>query len=569
MSQNSKPYVSIARKYAEGVVSGKVIACEWVKKACQRQIDDLARAKKGGWQFVFDPKKATAVCSFVELMPHIKGSKWAGQKISLEPWQCFILTTIFGWVHKETKLRRFRLVYLEMGRKNAKSTMSAPIGVYLMCADGEAGQEVYSAATTRDQAKIVWEVAKQMVEREPGLRAALGVDTSAHSIYQTSSASKFIAVSAEGNSLDGLNGSSIIDELHAHRTRKVYDVLETAKAARSQPLLWCITTAGFDRSGICYEVRSYLTKILSRTTDDDSLFGIIYTADEGDDYFSEDTWKKANPNYGISVDPDELRRLATKAQKMPSALNNFLTKHLSVWVNADVALFDIAQWEKLNDAGSEDDHTEPCWLSVDLAPRHDFTSRVKLFREERDGLEHYFAYARHFLSEGEIEESENASFAGWADEGWITTNPGNVTDYAAVEEAIREDSQKHEVKEVLYDPFSAHQFATRMQEEGFPMVEVRATVQNFSEATKFLDALISEGRIHHNGDPILTWMLSNVVGHYDRKDNVYPVKEFPQNKIDGAVALIMALSRAMVGSGDTINFTPRTLDIGPLFGARA
>lgn len=541
-----KSYVKIARKYAEDVLAGKILACHWVKQACQRQLDDLDRK---GWKYRFDEDKASRICQFVELMPHIKG-KWAGQTIALEPWQCFIYTTVFGWINADG-FRRFRTVYIDEARKNSKSTMTAPVGIYLMGADGEQGQEVYSAATTRDQAKIVWDVAKQMVDRSPGMKKTLGIDTSAHSIYQNSTASKFVAVSAEGNSLDGLNGSSLIDELHAHRTRKVYDVLETAKAARQQPLLWCITTAGFDRSGICYEVRTYATKVLDRVAEDESFFGIIYTLDEGDDWQDEKNWPKANPNLGVSVDIEELRRLALKAATMPSALNNFLTKHMNTWVNASVNLFDVTRWQKLADPSLKPEQFKDCqcYLGLDFAPRNDFSSRCQLFRRpEEDGV-HYYAFWKHFLSEGKVEESENASYSGWAREGWISTNPGNQTDPDEVENDLVEIHQAgYQVKELVADPSRVQGIEQHYESRtGGTVVEMPQLPSNMCPAAEYLSALIADGKIHHNGDPVMTWMLSNVVGKHKEAWGMFPVKERPENKIDGVTALLVPLRRAMVG----------------------
>lgn len=558
-------YVKIANRYISDVLSGKIRACMYVKQACQRQKDDLERAKNDpSWTYEFNKKKdrskpgpADRICMFVEHSPHIKG-EWARRRenIKIEPWQAFIYTTVFGWTEKTTGLRRFRIVYDEMARKNAKSTMSAPVGNYMLCADGEAGAEVYSAATTRDQAKIVWEAAKMMVERQPDLRSALGVETSAHSIYQTSTASKFQALSAEGNSLDGLNiHCAIVDELHAHQTDKVYNVIESSRGSRQQPLIWIITTAGFDQSGVCFQQRNYLIQILSGAIKDETYFGIIYTLDEGDAWQDERNWIKANPNLDVSVYLKEMRPEALKASKMPSALNNFLTKRLCMWVNADVALFNLTKWKSLADPTLkiEDFSIEPCWVGVDLAPRHDFCSRVALIREDED----YYIFAKHFLSEGEIEQSTNASYDGWAAEGWIETNPGETTSYDAVEEDLLDLAEKCAIQEVMYDPFTAKEILDHMQAEGLTMVEMRMSVQNLSAATKKLDALIAEGKIHHDGDPILTYMLSNVVGHYDRKDNVYPVKGPDKKPIDGAIALIMALARAMIGeSGISIYDNP-------------
>lgn len=545
-----RKYASIAQEYALQVLDGRIVACSWVRKACQRFRDDWIAAGDSKCQWKFDTAAVTKICLFAEGLSHIKG-KWAkrAEKIHLEPWQIFIYANVFGFVSRKTGMRRYRTAYLEMARKNGKSTFSAPVGVYMTCADREPGAEVYSAATTRDQAKIVWEAAKAMIEREPDLRAAFGVETFAHSIFQSNTMSRFQALSAEGGTLDGLSvHCAIVDELHAHKTRTVYDVIETARAARSQPLLWLITTAGSDRAGICYEQRTYLTKILDGVVQDDSYFGVIYTMDDADDWRDESAWQKANPNLGISVDIEELRRLKLKAEKMPSAQANFMTKHLSAWVNADAPLFDMIAWQACGDENLrlDDFANEPCWIGIDLAPKHDFSVIAQLFKRE----DRYYAFVRHFLSEMEVEDSSNSQYSGWAAEGLITTNPGNVTDYGAIEEELHEIAKNHELLEVCYDKFSAHQFATRMQDEGFPMVEVGATVANFSEATKRLDALISEGKIQHNGDPILAWEMSNVVGHYDRKDNVFPVKERPENKIDGPIAIIMALNRALVSSGE-------------------
>ena len=549
VTARTKNYTSIAKRYAQAVVAGKIDACHWAKRACQRQIDDLERAK-GGWEYEFVPKKASRICRFVEHTRHVKGRQWAGQRIQLQPWQVFIYTTIFGWVRTGTDLRRFRTVYLEMPRKNAKTTMTAPIGIYMLAGDGESGAEVYSAATTLKQAKIVWEISKEMVDRDSGLRAAFGIETSAHSIYQTATGSRFQALSAEGNSLDGLNASCvIIDELHAHRTRKVYDVLETSKGARQQPLLWCITTAGFDRSGICYEVRTHVTKVLNAVLSDDSFFGMIHTIDDEDDYFDERSWKKANPNYGISVDPIELRNLATKAKSTPSALANFQTKHCSVWTNADVGLFNMVNWAKCGnpDLRLEDFKGQRCRAGIDLAWKNDFSSVVLLF--ERDG--EYYVFARHYLAAVRIDESDNAHFKGWAEEGWIHATQGNVTNYTEIEEDLLELAKEYEIVEVPHDEHQAVQFAQRLQDRGLTMVAMSNTSTALTEPTDKLAALIDEGKIHHNGDPVLAWMLSNVVGKRNRRGFVYPTKERDENKIDGIMALLYALTRALTSPEPT------------------
>jgi phage terminase large subunit-like protein len=550
-----KNYCRIARQYMESVLSGDQVACDWVKKACQRQKEDLAREPSREWKYQYKPKMANRVCQIIENFRHIEG-EWAkrGQRLTLEKWQIFIYCTVFGWVWKDKRInewvRRFRTVYIEMGRKNGKSTMSAPVGIYLVSADGEMGQEVYSAATTRDQAKEVWEPAWKMVKWDPELRNEFGIDTTAHSIYQTLTGSKFIPISAEGNSLDGLNGSSIIDELHAHRTRKVFDVLETAKGSRKQPLIWVVTTAGYDRSGICYEQRGYVTQILQGIVQDESYFGIIYTLDEGDKWQDESVWIKPNPNLGVSLDPEELRRLALKASKIPSAQTNFLTKHMSVWVNASVNLFNMDQWMACADPTlkMEDFRDCPCWIGLDFAPRNDFSSVAVLFRRLEDDGYHFYCFWTHFLSMGKIEDETNASYMGWEREGWIQSNPGNQTDPDMIEEYIVGlYESRYLIEEFDCDPSRVQGIEQHVEKRtDAVVVEVPQLPSRMCPATEKLDGLIADGKIHHNGDPVMAWMLSNVIGRKKGNWGLYPDKEKVENKIDGVSALLTALCRAMV-----------------------
>ena len=351
-----KDYEKIALDYAGAVVDGEILACKYVIQACQRQLDDLDRED---FNYYFNPlmtdeqgreyRPGNRVCAFIECLTHVKG-KWARTPIKLEPPQIFWLMCIFGWVNDDG-FRRFKTAYLEVPRKNAKSTLLSGVALYLLCADGEGGPEVYSAATTRDQAKIVWQDAHRMAERNLPLREFYGVETSANALSVPDNAGIFKALSRDqGGNLDGLNThGAVIDELHGHKTRDVWDVVETSTGSREQPLIFGITTAGFNRSGICYEQRTYLTKILDRVAEDDSYFGMIYTLDEGDDWTDSAVWAKANPLYGVSVNPEDIERLCRKAQQMASATNNFLTKRLNVWVNAGTAWMDMRAWDKCAD----------------------------------------------------------------------------------------------------------------------------------------------------------------------------------------------------------------------------
>lgn len=531
----------------DAVRSGEVPACKYVKQAVERQRKNL-RAWATSGPYVFDEEEAGEWCEFAEELPHIKGPL-AGQNIRLEGWQCFILTTVFGWRKRSTGTRRFRRVYIEVPRGNAKSTLSSGVGLKAAFADGEGGAEVYSAATTRDQARIVFKDAQAMARRRPELCRELGVEVLAHDIVQTSTASKFTALASDSNSLDGLNiHFAAVDELHAHKTREVYDVLETGTGKRPQSMLWSITTAGSDRAGICYELRTYTTKVLSGVIEDESHFGIIFTIDDGDDWTDESSWRKANPNWGVSVQPDVVAQLAAKAMQMPAAQANFKTKHLDVWVNADQAWMDMRAWDRCADESLtlEQFAGETCYVGLDLASKTDIAARVAIFPKQVDGQTHYYLFGRYFLPEQAVEDGRNSQYRGWVVQNLVTVTPGDVLDFQAVEDDVMALSSSHQVAEVAYDPWQATQLAQRLQANGATTVEFRNTVGNFSAPMKELDALARSGRLHHNGDPVLTWMVSNVVCHTDAKENIYPRKERPENKIDGVIAVITALGRAMV-----------------------
>jgi len=548
-------YTTTARQYAKAVVTGKISTGKWVRLACQRQFDDLERFRGKDSPYRFNPKltdkqgrsfqPADNLCAFVERLPHVKGPL-AGQPIHLEPWQVFILTTVFGWVKPDGK-RRFRRAYVEVPRGSGKSFLSSALALYMLAADGEGGAEVYSLATTRDQARIVFGYAQAMARQSAGFRTRFGVGVGAHNIHVLASGSKFEALSAEGSTLDGLNiHFGCIDELHAHKTRTVYDVVETGTGKRDNSLLWVITTAGSNRSGICYEIRTFVTRLLDRVFDDDSQFGIAYGLDDGDDWALEESLIKANPNWGISVRPEVLLPLQAKAMQMPSAVNNFKTKHLNEWVNADTAWMDMRAWDRCADSGLELDAYagQPCWIGLDLASKTDIAALLLVFAHlEIDGG--FAVFGRYYLPEDTVHATGNSQYPGWMGSGRLTVTPGNVIDFGWIEADLLDFSSRFAIQAVAFDPFQATQLSTRMLAEGLPMIEVRPTVLNFSEPMKTLEALVLQEKLIHDGDPVLGWMASNVVAHLDAKDNIYPRKERPENKIDGIVALIMGLSRAI------------------------
>ena len=557
------PHVEAAAAYAQAVVSGEVVACKWVILACQRQLDDLAREPSEEWPWVFDQEAAARPCEFIELLPHIKG-KWARERrlLQLEPWQCFVITTVYGWVHRETGLRRFIEAYEEEPRKNGKSAKGAGLLLYMLAADGEHGAECYTAATTRDQARIVFDDARAMAERTPDLRTYLGVAIMQNSLTVAHTASKAAPLAADSTTQDGLNVHfALLDELHAHRTRGVYDVIDTARGAREQSLLWTITTAGTDRSGICYERRTHVTKILQGVVQDDRIFGIIYTIDDGDDPFDPAVWAKANPNFGVSVLPDDMAAAARKAEAMPSALNNFLTKRLNVWVSGESAWMDMRAWDRCSDPSLRDLSAfagARAYIGLDLAQKKDFAALSLVFQREvlvpGSGGELlselvWCVCTRLYLNELAVSESGNAHLSGWARQGYVQMTDGDITDFDVVAEDLRTLCRDFDVQEIAFDPALSMYFAGKLIEEGLPLVEITQRALFFTPPLIQVENLVLERKLRHDANPVMGWMVSNLVVKVSKFNELRaPTKERPENKIDGPIAMLMALGRAMANA---------------------
>ena len=299
----------------------------------------------------------------------------------------------------------------------------------------------------------------------------------------------------------------------------------------------------------------YLVKILQKQAVDETFWGIIYTIDKEDTWHDESVWVKANPNLNVSVSLPDLQSKCEKAKVMPSAQNNFKTKHLNVWVNVDAAWMNMQEWESCADESLTVDQFagDACIVALDLASKIDIAARIQLFTKKIDGELHYYVFGKYYLPLETIRTKGNDMYSGWVEDGLLVATPGNIIDFDYIEEDLRSLSSDYQVDEVPYDPFQATQLSTRMMAEGFPMVEMRPTVLNFSEPMKELEALVLDKRIHHNGDKVLEWMMSNVVAHYDVKENIYPRKEVNNsaNKIDGVVALIMALGRSITNAPPT------------------
>jgi phage terminase large subunit-like protein len=544
-----KDFIGVARGYALDVVEKRIDACQYIKQACRRYLRDLERAGSEVFPYYLNESLAIRSCTAFEMLRHIKG-KWArgAETIVLEPWQVFIQVNIYGWCRVGTELRRFQEAYIEIPRKNGKTSISAGNLVIGLALEDEPGAECYSAATTAEQAGIAFNLARAMVMRDASLQKEFGIVVNKYDLAIPDRFSLCKALSSEASTLDGLSPHiTVIDELHAHKSRDVYDIIQTALGSREQPLVIDITTSGTDQTGICYEVRDYGIKVLSGAIVDETRFVMIYTIDEEDNnpegWFKESTWQKANPNYGVSVMPNFLEAAANRARNSPAALNNFLTKHLNVWCNAAAALMDMVKIGMAVDRTIkiEDFEGEECRMGIDLAAKIDICATVRAFKRG----EKYYLFAKHYIPEATVEESTNAAYSGWARTGVLTVMDGEVIDQSVIEDDILDDYSRFRLTSVRYDPWQAENLRQRLEAQGVPMVELRQTVANMSEATKHFQALAKQGRIVTNGDPAFMWQLSNIVGIFDKKDNVYPHKEKPEKKIDAGIAAITAIGAWM------------------------
>lgn len=547
-----RPFAQIARQYARDVISGQIPACRWVRLACQRHLRDLDQAAGGDWEYCFDVSKAERVCRFIELLPHVKG-RWAAnaELIVLQPWQIFILCAIFGWVKVADGQRRFSIAYIEVSRKNGKSALAAGVGLYMFACDHEFGSEVYSGATTEDQAHEVFRPARQMMARMPELARILGLRTppAAKKLEMPENGSRFEPV--VGNPGDGASPHcGIVDEYHEHASDALVDTFRTGMGARSQPLLFIITTAGDNAQGPCKLLQGDVAKILEGV-DRSEVFGIIYTVDDPKKWYEEVQVRMANPNAGFSVSMEFLMGEVQAALLTPRKQGVVQTKHCCIWVGALLAYFDKAKWETLGNpallmsvfAGC------PAVTAIDLATRQDFTFRVTGFKRVRDGKDHYYLFTKAYLPKAQIEKPENGHYRDWEAKGYIAAHDGAVVDFEAIAQDTIAEIQKAKSREFAFDPWGGDYFAQVIEKNTrAEIVKIPQQPGYLSLPMKELAALTEEGRVHHDGNPVLAWMIGNVVAKEDVNENVLPRKEARrgENKIDGAVACIMVISRLMV-----------------------
>lgn len=556
-----------AEAYIDGVLTGRVPVCRFARLAVERHVHDLRHGHERG--LVFKREYAVHAIDFFRFLRHSKG-EWAGEVFTPSPWQQFILWSVFGW-YRTDGTRRFREVYEEVARKNGKSTKLAGVGLKLFFADGEPGAEVYTAATKRPQARITHSEAKRMVQKSPLLKKRIKI--MADNLHVEETASKFEPLGADADSTDGLNvHGAIIDELHAHKTRDMADVLETATGSRRQPLIWYITTAGTGRETICWEKREYTRQVLTgwQTPEgfkDDSFFGIIFsldlksdwaellTRDEArkagavgvveDQWDDPQVWVKANPNLGVSCKVDDLQRKALKAAQAPTALNAFLNKHLNVWTSQVTRWMPMNAWDLCGGTVDPDElRGRECYAGLDLAATTDLCALVLDFPWE-GGAHKVLPF--FWIPEDNMRERvrrDKVPYDVWVREGLIYATPGNSVDYDFILQKLDELRGLYSIRQVAFDRWGAARVNVQLQAMRFDMVQFGQGYQSMSSPMKEMLTLVLQGKFHHGRHPILRWNADNVVVERDAADNIKPNKARSAARIDGIVAAAMALDRA-------------------------
>lgn len=537
----------VAEQYCEDVLSGKIVACEWVKLACKRQKLDLQRQKDPAFRWHFDQSRAERVIKFALYCRHTEG-EWAGQPIVLSPSDQFMCWVVFGWIDDQGQ-RRFKEVYEEKARKNAKTTKLAVIGLYLLDADKEQGARVYCAATKFEQATLLHGAAVQMVARSPQLRKR--VKAHKNNLHVLDTFSKFEPLAADAETLDGLNISGgLLDELHAHPNGELKDIIETAMGSRRQPLLWSITTAGKRREGVCWETRQYAIEVLKSAARgepiDDTFAAFIYCIDEGDDVFDEKVWEKANPNLNISVKIDDMRRLANKAKSSPRVKAAFMRLRLGIWTGeADKAISELA-WKACSTAPDLDylrKRKARCWLGFDLSSRVDLTALVQFFPSKGGFIDvvPHFWIPEESLAERDLQN--HALIEQWVKAGYIKTTPGNIVRYKYVRKAIRQISKEFRVQEIAGDAWNATQFMTQLEDDGFEVWAIPQTIRALAHPTKEFEGMVLDKKLRHGGHPVLEWNAMNLAWKEDESGNIRPSKKRSAGKIDGIMATINCVAR--------------------------
>ena len=498
----------------------------------------------------YDPRRVDRVVGFLEkFCRHTKG-QWAGQPLTPMGWQREgILEPVFGWIRPDG-FRRVRRSFVEIPKKNGKSSFAAGLALYMLVADGEPGPEVYAVAYGRQQARIVFDDLVRMVRGAPALSRILRPYPTVNRITYDKANGFALALSRDANLQEGLSASAIIfDELHTQKSRDLWDSIEDAGAARRQPLLLSITTAGSDRASICYEQHLYARAILEGSNDDPTFHGLIYAADEEDDWQDPKTWRAANPSYGVTISPEEIAAAAEKAATSPAAEMTFRRRRLNQWVASAARWIDYSRWVDCADDDFDETALEgrACYVGLDLASTQDLTAACFLFPDEEGPG--FSAFWRYWIPEAAARDRERTNrgrFLAWAQAGALEMTPGEVTDYERIRVELVEMSRRFRILEVAFDPWNATHLSNQLAEEGLQMVEFRQTYRDLSEPVSRLAADVASGILRHCGDPVTGFCVGNAVLEINALGDQRLSRKASADKIDGCLALAFARGRSLV-----------------------
>lgn len=540
-NKKTHPNVFKGHQYAIDVISGKIPNSVFIVGSCKRYLRDLENTSRG---YYFDKDKAERYLRIVQLLEHVTGH-WKTDKIIYEPWQNFVFMNIMGFFNSDTKFRRFRIAHLELPRGQGKSLMASQAVLYFLALDDPKGNQISTVATRKEQARLVLDASRAMAQKSLNYRKKTGVKVLAHKIIHEKSNSVARALSAEASGLDGLvDILAVMDELHAMK-RETFDVVYSGMSKRKDSFVLCITTAGMDIDSVGFTQSIYAKKVALEENGfkDDQFFSAVYTVDEGDDIFEEATWKKANPNYAVSVDPVTLAAKAEKAKTTAADLPNFKVKHLNMWLSEAKAFFDTKAWDNCADPTLklEDFKGQKVYMAADLASKIDLASLAYVFKKD----DIYYVFDRSYIPEETVKEKRNDLYEDSISKGFLTATKGAAIYYPNLAEQVKDDKIKFKIADVMVDPWNSLEFSQKLMAEHIETTEFRMNVGNFSEPTKTFDALIRSGKVRHNGSPLLKWCLGNVVCTYDALDNVLPKKTHKDLKIDPVVAILMAFAGAL------------------------
>ena len=481
--------------------------------------------------------------TFINALTHTKGA-FAGKTFDLRPWQKTIITRLFK--RRADGRRQYRTCLLMLPRKNGKSELAAAVALYGLLADGEMGAEVYSAAADKDQAALVFNVAAQMVRNDPKLDAMCEIVDSQKRIVYRKTGSFYRAISAEAYSKHGFNASMVIyDELHMAPSRQLYDVLSTSMGARRNPLMFNISTAGFDRQSILWELYAHAKRVLEDPSLDPTFLPILYEAPADADWTDQAVWKACNPALGDFRSLEEMQIACQRAQSIPAQQNTFRRLYLNQWTEQDERWLDLAMWDRGGQAVDVASLAgRVCYAGLDLASTKDITAFVLVFPDETGGYDVLAYFWVPADSMAERVKRDRVPYDQWATEDLMRTTPGNQTDYDVVREQIRELAEQFEIREIAYDRWGATQLVTQLTADGATMIPTGQGFASMASPTKEVEKLVLSGQLRHGGHPVLRWMAGNVAIEQDAAGNMKPSKKKSTEKIDGIVALIMAIDRA-------------------------